>query len=162
ERGCLPFLQRNRGGHARLLSGHIIMNSKWYPGYYLDPQHWPEWMPDAMEHWLSSSLVRTPPAAPPETWPAPSSKPSYALFGDLLQKPRPNALEEQLAELPTLLPDVSKPAPSQREPWPDTPASVASKSPPPLFPRWPDYVMTTAGVPAKIAGWPWDVPGDVP
>jgi hypothetical protein len=23
---------------------------------------------------------------------------------------------------------------------------------PPLFPRWPDYVMTTVGVPAKVAG----------
>jgi len=27
------------------------MNPKWYPGYYLDPQHWPEWMLDAMPHW---------------------------------------------------------------------------------------------------------------
>src|SRR5262245_66090931 len=89
------------------------MNPKWYPGYYLDPQHWPEWMPDAMDHWLPSSLVRTPPALPPQTWPVPSAKPSRALFGDMLQEPRPKSLEEQLAELPTLLPDVSKPAPAK-------------------------------------------------
>src|SRR5262249_11355918 len=35
-----------------------------------------------------------------------------------------------------------------------------AKSLPPLFPRWPDYVMTTAGVPARVAGL--DDAGDVP
>ena len=24
------------------------MIRQWYPGYFLDPQHWPEWMPAAM------------------------------------------------------------------------------------------------------------------
>jgi hypothetical protein len=148
----------------------------WYPGYFLDPRNAWKWMPSAIPGWLPSAMVRTPPG-PPQSWSEPSSKPSYALFGDELKGARPKTLEERLAELPTLLPDVSKlappkpnaglfwgglePTPSQPEPWPDAPVS-APKSPPPLLPRWPDYVMTTAGVPAKIAGWPWDVPGDVP
>ena len=75
------------------------MNPKWYPGYFLDPQHWPEWMPDVMDQSPPSSLVRTPPAPSLETWLAPSSKPSYALFSDLLEGPRPKSLEEQRAEL---------------------------------------------------------------
>jgi hypothetical protein len=149
------------------------MNPKWYPGYFLDPQHWPEWMPDPMDQLLPSSPARTPPVLP-ETWPAPSSKPSYALFGDLLEAPRPKLLEEQRAELPSLLPYVppSKPssellwaglvpAPPQPEPFAKSPLPAnAAKSLPPFFPRWPDYVMTTAGVPAKVLGL--DVPGDVP
>jgi hypothetical protein len=166
-----------------MASGHIAMATyddgipeDWYPGYFLDPRNAWKWMPSAIPGWLPSAMVRTPPA-PQQSWSEPSPKPSYALFGDELKGARPKTLEEQLAELPTLLPDVSKPAPpkpnaglfwggleptpSQPEPWPDAPAS-AQKSPPPLFPRWPDYVMTTAGVPAKVAGWPWDVPGDVP
>jgi hypothetical protein len=40
------------------------MNPKWYLGYFLDPQHWPEWMPNAMPHWLPSAMVRTPPRNP--------------------------------------------------------------------------------------------------
>jgi hypothetical protein len=150
----------------------MAMNSKWYPGYFLDPQRWPEWMPDAMDQWLPSSPVRTPPV-PPGTWPAPSPEPSYALFSDLLKGLRPKSLEEQRAELPSLLPYVppSKPnselvwtslvpAPPPPEPLPNSPLPAnASRSLPPLLPRWPDYVMTTAGVPAKVAGP--DVPGDV-
>jgi len=102
------------------------MNPKWYPGYDLDPKNWPEWMPEAMDPW------------PP---------------------PRSKSIEEQRAELPTLLPDVSKspwpnpnadllwsglvPAPPQPEPLPNSPLPAnAAKSLPPLFPRWPDYVMT--------------------
>ena len=150
------------------------MNPKWYPGYFLDPQHWSEWMPDAMDQWLPSSPMQTPPAPPLGTWPTRSPKPSYALFTDSLEGPRPKSLEEQRAELPSLLPYVppSKPnsellwtglvpAPPQPEPLPNSPLPAnAAKSLPPLFPRWPDYVMTTAGVPAKVAGL--DIPDDEP
>jgi hypothetical protein len=60
----------------------------WYPGYFLDPRNALKWMPAAFPGWLPSAMVRTPPA-PPQSWPEPSSKPSYALFGDLLEGPRP-------------------------------------------------------------------------
>src|SRR5262245_4094850 len=95
-------LSRPRGVRSRPSSGQIAMNPHWYPGYYLDPKHWPEWMPDVMEHWLPASLVRTQPEIPPASLPEPSSKPSYGLLDDLAERLRPKSLEERLAALPTL------------------------------------------------------------
>ncbi len=157
------------------------MNPSWYPGYYLDPKHWPEWMPEVFPHWLPASLVRTPPEIPPESWPEPSAKPSYGLFDELPERLRPKSFEEQLAALPTLLPVPETPAPqpnsslwggllpvglaSQPAQWPDTspvsmpPSAPTAESLPPLWPRWPHLVSTLGGgPPAKIAGWPDDVP----
>ena len=149
------------------------MNPKWYPGYYLDPQHWPEWMPEVFPHWLSTGLVRPPPAIPPG--PAPASETSFGLFDGLAEQLRPKSFEEQLAALPNILPDISKPATPQPNadrwgglvplpPEPEPPPEVRQTTPssPRLMTRWPDSVMTTAGVPAKIAGWSWDVMDNVP
>jgi len=158
------------------------MNPKWYPGYYLDPQHWREWLPEVFPHWLPAAMVRTPPQIPPEPKPEPSSKPSYGLLDDLPERLRPKSFAERLAEITRagLLP---VPAPSAPQPnsalwggllpllpqptqWPDVvaslPASVSAQSLPPVLSRWPNSVMTTAGVPAKIAGWSWDLLDNVP
>jgi hypothetical protein len=160
------------------------MNPNWYPGYYFDPKNMWEWMPDVMDHWLPASLVRTPPEIPPASWPEPSFKPSYGLLDDLAERVRPKSLEERLAALPTLLPDVvATPAAPQSNArlwggllpldlaaqWPDaSPVSMPSSMPtaqssPPPMPGAPGVVPTLGGGPlARIAGWPYDVPRGVP
>src|SRR5262245_4964547 len=168
-------------------SGQIVMNPNWYPGYYFDPKNMWEWMPDEMDHWLPASLVRTPPEIPPESWPEPSSKPSYGVLDDLAERVRPKSLEERLAALPTLLPDaVTTPAASQSNSrlwggllpldlasqpaqWSDaSPASMpasmptAESLPPPILGAPGVVPVLEGGPPARIAGWPYDVPGDVP
>lgn len=123
------------------------MSPNWYPGYYLDPRHWPDWMPQAFPHWLPASLVRTPPAISPQPWPEPPSKPSYGLLDGLMERLRPKSFEEQLAALPTLLPDISAESktrqanadlwggllpinlPSRSAPWPHASTSLPPSAP---------------------------------
>jgi hypothetical protein len=142
-------------------------------------------MPKAFPHWLPASLVRTPPEIPPASWPQQSSKPSYGLFDELPERLRPKSFEEQLAALDTLLPVPKTPTPqpnsslwggllpvglgSQPAQWPDAspasmpPSMATAGSLPPLWPPRSGVVPVLGGAPpAKIAGWPDDVPGDFP
>ena len=70
----------------------------WYPGFFLDPRNAWRWMPSAIPGWLPPAMVRTPPAAWPESGPAPSSSPKPGLLDGLAELARPKSFEERLAE----------------------------------------------------------------